>query len=289
MQRIVLIIGAGASIEYFDPPLTTASITSDVCDKSKWTKLLKRYHDIANGANTIQARAVSDLLSWLSGQGQDQNFEDYAEVIDKVASYSFDSTGNKVLHTAIRYLKGQLMEYSMHTWTAVPFLYRQMIAERIQEKQDREKSADYDRLVYALGGLFKYLSGKSDLSLVSFNYDDIIRDALVSAGIILEDGFKSDYFSSTDYLNGQSVLSYPHGHARFVLDSHGMRQLSTMADANRSRLENLHGATRRKTRYILTSPNSFGFNTFLTSGRDKDDSFNLNPYAAYYHRLLRFE
>jgi len=285
MDRVVLILGAGASIEYFDPPLTTASLTATVCDQSRWTSLLGRYHAIAQGANTIEPQALSDLLTWLRGRGPSLNFEDYAEVIDKVASYSFDSVGGKVLHTAIRFLGGTLNHYPMHTWTAVPFLLRQMISERIQEKHDSERSSNYDHQIQDLGAFLKHLFDSVDLSVVSFNYDEILREALQTAGVVLEDGFNSDYFKSADYLNGHSILAYPHGHARFVLDDHGLRQFPTMAEANKSRLENLYGAGRNETRYLLSGPNSYNFNTFLTSGRDKDNSFNGNPYAAYYQRL----
>lgn len=286
MDRVVVILGAGASISNFDPPLTTLSLTEAVRDSSRWSDLLDRYHKIAQSANTIDRQAVTDLISRLTDLGAKYNFEDYAEIIDKMASYTYGSNSDeKILHTAIRFLNPKPGFHALHTWTAVPFLLRQLIAERIQEKHECEVAKDYQEQALALGSFMAYLFSIVDLSVVSFNYDDVLNEASRSANVILEDGFKSSYFDAADYINGQSIVAFPHGHARFVLDGNGLRQYPTMHEANQKRLDNLYCATRDGTEYLISGPNSYSFNTFLTSGRDKDNSFNMNPYAAYYQRL----
>jgi len=285
MERVVLILGAGASVPYFDPPLTTTALTEAVCNRSRWTDILQRYHAIAQGANTIEKRAVFDLLDWLQNPGVQQNFEDYIEITDKVASYAFDSTGNTIFHAVVKFLQGKLNFYSLHTWTAVPFLFRQLIAERIEEKHRCETSPRYYDLVAGLGCLLKHLSQGRDLSVVTFNYDDVLLDALSSVGIVIEDGFGREYFDAQDYLNGHSIMGFPHGHCRFVLDGNGLRRYHSIKEANEKRLGNLYGAQIDETRYLLGGSNCYNFNTFMTSGRDKDSSFNTNPFAAYYQRL----
>ena len=157
MDRVVVILGAGGSVQYFDPPLTTGLLSTAVCDAAKWTDLLNRYHRIARGANTIERQAVLDLLVQLQALGPKRNFEDYVEIVDKIASYAFDRSSDKILHMVINFLQGRLECYPMHTWTAVPFLFRQLIAERIEEKHASEQIHDYRSRIQDLGLFFKHL------------------------------------------------------------------------------------------------------------------------------------
>lgn len=284
MNRVVLIIGAGASIPFFDPPLSTDVLTKSVCDKNRWADLLSRYEATAESANHIEACAIGDLLQELN-RHSDRNFEDFIEITDKIASYMFDPSDSKPLHAFIRMLRGQLKHYPMHTWDAVPFLFRQLISEQVGEFHEKHQSRSYRTLISILADFLRHLVTDNRLSVFSFNYDDVIIDALSTAALPVEDGFSAGYFNASKFLNGESVVGFPHGHARFVYDHDGMRCLESIARANTERLDNLYNHSRMETCYIMDGRTSYSFNTFMVTGRDKDASFNINPFSAYYQRM----
>jgi hypothetical protein len=255
-----------------------------VCDKQRWADLLSRYDVVADGADQINQRAVFDLLDKLAGLTGERNFEDYIEIIDKIASYGFDRSDRKILHAVIKLLGGLLDCYPMHTWTKAPFLARQLIAEEVGRAHETSQRPSYRELAALYGQFLQYLLTNAEISLVSFNCDDVLLDALSIAGVSLEDGFVGDRFDASAYLMGRSVLGFPHGHARFILEGQGIRRYESIPDANTKRMDNLRGGVD-ETRYLISSPNCYTFNTFMVTGRDKDSSFNLNPFAAYYQRL----
>lgn len=172
----------------------------------------------------------------------------------------------------------------MHTWTKVPFLARQIIAEEVGRAHQTRQRPNYPDLAAHYAEFLQHLISTADTSIFSFNYDDVILDALGAAGLSLEDGFRDDLFDPSRYLGSGSTLGFPHGHARFVLDLKGLRRYPSILEANAARFGNLHGGME-ETRYLLDSPNSYSFNTFMVTGHDKDSSLNEKPFAAYYHRL----
>lgn len=287
MDKIVLIFGAGASLQFFDPPMRTKELTDKVLDKNLWEDLIIRYQKVANGRDEINKQAVFDLLDRMKKLKGDHNFEDFIEIADKVASYSFDKSDEKIFHSVIKIFDGKLCNYfNHHTWTEVPFLFRQLVSEQIGIFKQKNQRKDYLILSQQLGEFIQFLSIGHDLSVFSLNYDDVLLEALNTSKVILEDGFKHKYFSPKDFLLGGSILAFLHGHARFVLDSEGMYKYDSIIEANYQRLCKLYAANPNDTQYILNdSPNCYSFNTFIVTGRDKDTSFNINPYSAYYQRL----
>src|SRR5260221_11036665 len=104
MTRPVVIFGAGASQPYFEPALTTSSLTQVVLDWARWRRILAKYRRVAKGANPIHPPAVRALLEDLHTVTTAPNFEDMADLVDKVTSYHFDHAHRKSLHAAIRFL-----------------------------------------------------------------------------------------------------------------------------------------------------------------------------------------
>ena len=123
--------------------------------------------------------------------------------------------------------------------------------------------------------------------MYTFNYDDVLPQTVLAGNIPLETGFISGRFDSTKFLKAPSVLAFPHGHARWVQDSDGIREFASVSEANCWRLSHLNDSGNEETIYINDEPWSYDFNTFLTTGQDKESSFNRNPYCAYYQRLAQ--
>jgi hypothetical protein len=284
-KRTVVILGAGASIPFYSPPLTTERLTEAIKDKDLWSDLIRRYSQISDGVDEICASAIYDLLNCLQPFSTDLNFEDIVEVADKVSSYGFGIIVPKIDHVLIKVLKGSLPAYPIHSWAKVPFLFRQLIAEQVENYQNNCRVPEYKQLIDRFAGFLQSLVSTEDISVISLNYDDVLPDALAAKGLPLEDGFRTGRFSARDFLQGESVVSFLHGHARFVMDDSGVRRVTNTDAANKERLQNLRGVTGAATRYLMDGPNSYYFNTFIVTARDKDSSFNVNPFAAYYQRL----
>jgi hypothetical protein len=284
MDRATVILGAGASVPYFDPRLSTDALTASIRDKGRWADLIARYSQISDGVNEVDERVIFSLLDSLDIYAAGLNFEDIIEVVDKISSYGFGASTPKPSHILIRILKGILPNHSLHTWSTVPFLFRQLIAERIGEYHRDHQVQDYQAKVEGLGDFLLALMADRTVSAVSFNYDSVLFDAIASKNLSIENGFNGDVFSPAVFLHGGSVVSFPHGNARFIMEDEHVRSLLTIGEANQCRMDHLVSGTSRTT-YFLEGSNSYHFNTFIVSGRDKDDSFNTNPFAAYYQRL----
>ena len=284
-KRTVVILGAGASIPFYSPALSTERLTEAIEDKGLWSDLIRRYSQISDGADEVCESAIHNLLNRLQPFSADLNFEDIIEIADKISSYGFGYCVPKVYHVLVKVLEGSLPGYPMHSWAKVPFLFRQLIAEQVETYQNNYRVPEYWQLIDHFAEFFQFLFTTEDISVISLNYDDVLPDALAAKELPLEDGFRMGRFNVSDFLQGQSVISFLHGHARFIMDGSGIRRLMDIDTANKERLQNLRAVTRDTTRYLVDGLNSYYFNTFMVTGRDKDASFNLNPFAAYYQRL----
>ena len=176
------------------------------------------------------------------------------------------------------------LEYD-HYWDRVPFLFRQMIAETIGKWDSQFRSPDYCNLLTKQS---EFLSGQlqqGNLSVYTFNYDDILPQTVIVGEIPLETGFVCGRFNSVKFLQAPSVLAFPHGHARWTQDDCGIRSFSSISVANSWRLKHLSDSGFEETSPYVDAPGAYNFNTFLTTGQDKEPSFSHNPYCAYYQRL----
>ncbi len=286
MGSIVLILGAGASAPFFEPPLCTDTLTEAVKDKELWENLIRRYKEVARSTNPIEEQAIFDLLEELE-LVCDFNFEDIVEIVDKTTSYSLDSSNSKIYHALINLHQGRCRNnYPEHTWDVVPFLFRQLISEKIELFQEERRHSNYDESIAVFNKFLGFLSSHSKLSVFSFNYDDVLFDALKIRNHSLADGFHdTGYFNPSSFFKSESVVAFPHGHARFVCDDNGVCLKRLISNANKTRFKNLYNITHEQTKYIIDAPNCYSFNSFIITGRDKETSFNQNPFASYYQRM----
>ena len=297
MAKTVMIFGAGASAPFFDPPLSTCALTSAVQNMTVWKHLLDRYKDaIGNLGCPVSPDSIAGLIQRSGQARRNLDFEELIGMVDIYSSYAIGDSvhANTVCGIAPKRLHSILKLFGVdqpcdnnHCWDFVPFLFRQLIAETIETWHCQSKSPEYYNLITKQSELFSYQLKHRNLSVYTFNYDDILPQTDIVGEIPLESGFDKGRFDSVNFLKAPSVLAYLHGHARWTLDDGGVRSFPSMARANRWRLEHLSNAGFEETIHFVDGSRSYDFNTFLTTGLDKESSFNRDPYSAYYQRIAK--
>ena len=172
-------------------------------------------------------------------------------------------------------------------WPEVPFLFRQLIAETIERSDRKFRSPDYCELLAKQSAFISWQLQEGDLSICTFNYDDVLPHTIRKGQIPLETGFVSSRFESVRFLHARSVLAFPHGHASWTLDDHGIKSFPSISAANAWRLEHISDCGFDQTTFLVDAQRSYDFNTFLTTGQDKESSLDRNPYCAYYQTIAR--
>jgi len=289
-SRLVL-FGAGASVPFFDPRLSTQFLTNTLSSATTWDMLLRRYCKLMKDTNEVDPNIIAGVLARLSARTPKLNFEEVIEVIDKIASFNFDSSDNKVFHTILSYFGAERDDPYCMVWDNVPFLCRQLIAEAIVGLEAIGKSREYNRLLTLQSDFFDFLVAEGATYLVSLNYDEIIPESMANAklGSLITTGFESadDEFSVSSFFASKHTISYVHGHVRFTKDDGGIVLQPDGATANKIRWEHLSDITLKQTRTLGDSKYAYNFNTFLVTGQSKESTFDENPYAAYYAKLAR--
>ena len=298
MVKTVIILGAGASIPFFCPAITTAGLTELVQNEKKWKKLLERYNTEMHNANpdlvcTVKWEPILRFIQRAHEVKENFNFEDLIGFIDMYSSYVLDDNclgrikvgrESKRQHDLLRFFNVRQPFQCGQYWPMAPFLVRQLIAEEIEERDRQYRSKDYCDHLNKQAGLLSGQLKDRDLSVYTFNYDDVLPQTLDVVTIPLKTGFSFGYFCSEEFLKATSILAFLHGHARWVLEDSGIREYPSMSDANTWRLRRLFSAESTSMEYVNES-GAYDFNSFLTTGLDKDPSFNRNPYCAYHQRL----
>lgn len=323
MSKTVMIFGAGASIPFFSPPLTTDVLTCAVQKETKWKSLLERYTaGMDSGVGEVHWAPIQCLIKRARNVNENLNFEELIEFIDKYSSYCWGDKRHRDLlnffhvnqffdHSPIArsevpvHLKmivevieefNQLKmgffkdkrpledDYLCQSWISVPLLFRQMIAEAVEQWNSKYRSSDYCNLLAKQSEFILELQ-QGDLSVYSFNYDDVLPETVLKGKIPLETGFVRDRFDSVKFLQAPSVLAFLHGHARWTRDDCGIRNFPSISTANSWRLEHLSDSINAQAMPLVSERRAYDFNTFLTTGEDKETAFNRNPYCAYYQRI----
>ncbi len=296
MQQTI-IFGAGASVPFFEPRLTTRYLTNKITDRNEWKRVMGKYRSYVDNtiATVDQVMKVIDRILFYYPTA---NFEQIAEVIDKLSSYGFDNNpSDNMMNLQIRVMHD--LGYSINgstgifgsEWRDVPFLFREIIAEAILDLESKHKDTRYNELLGLQRDFISTVSSKSDVvSVLSFNYDDCVIDSLEGLGF--EKGFEysDDYHMSQinpgKLMKSKQVAYFPHGHVKFQFtDIDNVAFWGDSYEANNQRWNNLGGVMMGSTSTVLKAKYAYNFNTFITTGQTKDDSLNHMPYSAYYQRL----
>lgn len=291
------IFGAGASIPFFEPVLNTSYLTSKVCDKSEWDRVIKKYK-FHQGKNQmiVDSSVIVRLIDAIRNFQPTANFEQIAEIIDKISSYGFDNIPNNnmmnllvsVMNTGFR----PCNSYPFGSeWSDIPFLLREIIAESILELQNHHKAIEFKQLIELQHNFIEAVCNKDDeISVMSLNYDDCVYDSLVGLGF--EKGFSkidqrySRQIDIDKFMHAKKVAYFPHGHLKFQFtDNDNVTFWSDSNQANEERWDGINGVAVGSTLSVLPGKFAYNYNTFLSTGQTKDDGLNHLPYAIYYQRL----
>ena len=296
MQTIIF--GAGASVPFFEPRLSTLYLTNKVLDINEWDRIMKKYRQYEPNNVLATPEDVMDVISAIRGLNPDAHFEQIAEVVDKISSTGFDKMPkNNMMNlqmwvmTSRGFLGNNVSKPLGAEWRDVPFLFREIIAEAILELEKNHKAANYQKLEDLQREFIGRVSELSErTSVLSFNYDDCVIDSLEGLGF--EKGFSQTnqyYLRQIDpckFMKADKVVYFPHGHVKFQFtDNDNVTFWGDSEVANQERWKGVNGTQIGSTMTLLNGKYAYNFNTFITTGQTKDDSLNHLPYSAYYQRL----
>ena len=301
MAKTLIIFGAGASVPFFSLPITSYALTCAVQREARWKGLLARYTTAMADANCpVNWESISDLIGRAKVLKESVNFEELIGMFDMYSSYAIGDSvfanrrfgiESKRTHDLLRFFGVDQPSQHCQYWEMVPFLFRQMIAEVIEEQHNLFESTCYNDLVTKQSELLSGQLQEGALSVYSFNYDDVLHKTITVGELPLETGFLacrfSGRFNSVRFLKARSILAFLHGHARWSLDDAGIKSFRSISEANQWRLAHLSNFGVEETRNYVDALGAWDFNTFITTGLDKEPSFSRNPYSAYYQRISR--
>ena len=291
-----IIFGSGATIPFFNTPLTTNYLTKQVCKKERWDDLITRYRSHTTNI-MADAADIVELIHSFEHIDFNHTFETYAELIDKIASFGFDAIpGHNMMNTLFAVLIDRYKKHFGPEWRDVPFLYREIIVQSILELELDGKSEDYEELCSKQHSFIEHTANYSNsnkTSLVSLNYDNVLFDSI--KGLDFEHCFNyvpeagnNDFFDYDKFYNSPRVVYFPHGHSRFKRSSFGTIQYyDDPLAAEKNRWDGLADSRMDSTLTLTSSTFAYDFNSFITTGQTKDTSLNLPPYDAYYQRLSK--
>lgn len=292
-----LIFGAGASIPFFEPVLNTAYLTNKVCDKTEWDRVIKKVRDY-KGKNLVivESSIIMSIIDAIRNFQPTANFEQIAEVIDKISSYGFDKMPmNNMMNLLISVMNTGFKPNNStpfgSEWSDVPFLLREIIAESILDLQNKHKATDFTKLIDLQHKFIETVCTMDDeISVMSLNYDDCICDSLVELnfekGFLKIDPRYSRQIDIDNFMHAKKVVYFPHGHLKFQFtDNDNVTFWGDSNQANEERWNGINGVAVGSTLSVLSGKFAYNYNTFLSTGQTKDDGLNHLPYAIYYQRL----
>lgn len=291
-----ILFAAGASYGFFEPNISTTYLTEKICDKSEWDRIIAKYKEIVGPTIFVaNADVVMNLIGIILKYRPDADFEEIAEVIDKLSSYSMDfrpdhaiiNLFEATLHDFLNIQGNKLLGIGLQQ---IPFLLRQIIAEAIIDLDNNHKSAKYNELIKKQAEMVKYVCCGEEASVISTNYDDCVlqslKDLNFTLGERIADNKHRVQIDAHDFMTAPKVVYFPHGHLRFQMtDNSEVTVWGNINDANARRWNGLKDFVDPKTNYVFTEKFAYNFNTFMTTGQTKDDAFNHMPYSLYYQRM----
>lgn len=290
------LFAAGASVPFFEnPSLSTGYLTQKVKDINEWQRVINKYTSIKGPSVVIASpQSVVDVINKIISYAPNANFEQIAEVLDKISSYSMDPIPSNRMMNLVQYVLMDIMKnprkwpgIGMH---AIPFLFREIIAEAILDLESNHKSGDYTHLLEKQKAFIAYAAKDEKASIISTNYDNCVPDSL--NGLDFDSCFETTdrqypmQININKFMNAHHVVYYPHGHLRFQFtDNDNVTYWQDPIMANNERWNGLASSAIGSTLTVTPGKFAYNFNTFITTGQTKDDSFNHLPYAIYYQRM----
>lgn len=287
-----ILYGAGASLGFFQTDPSSKFLTSRVRDINVWQYALSRYHN----KGLPSAQDIVALIDAICHYAPQYNFEQICEVLDKFCSYNFDNLPQHTyLANVVLALGGKILP-GHPVWGDVPFVYRQIIADTLVGLHNGQQRPDYKQKIDRQTDFLSYICSQEEdnkINVVSFNYDNLVLESATRLG--LSDGFMTSNdprhhnlktIDVQHFLNANRCVYFPHGHIRFrLIDSGDVLFYDNFNDANSDRWDKDDTSTIGLTLTGQYTQFASNYNTFLTTGQTKDNSFNIAPYSYYYQRL----
>lgn len=291
-----LLFAAGSSVPFFESPsLSTTYLTQKVKDINEWKKVIEKYKSIKGQNIVIESpQSVVNIINNILKYIPNANFEQIAEVIDKISSYCMDSLPtNSMMNLAQRVLMDMMNNTKIKLgigYQDIPFLFREIIAEAILELERYHKAGNYKQLLDKQKAFISHVTKNDEASLISTNYDNCLQNSINELDFDMCFAHEDDkYLMQIDihcFMNAPRVVYYPHGHLRFhFTDNDNVTYWYDSEMANNERWLRLNKSGLGSTLTVTAGMFAYNFNTFITTGQTKDDSFNHLPYSIYYQRM----
>ena len=289
-MKNILILGAGASRPFYQPELTTKHLTNVISNNGKWRDIVRKYtKKMGVNHSMVNTKVVLQVLQKI--KHQNYNFEQIIEICDKISSFNINNPPkSKILHDILLYYGAKAPNSSNHVWDWVPFLFRQIIAEEIADLHQNHKVEAYCSLTNLQTQFISSISEGKSINIYTLNYDEIILDAIQNLGFTT--GFENQgRFCVNTFLSADRTISFLHGHSRFSFDDDDIMYHATSQEANKHRLDklpagnNIKAHDQTRTKHFIDSSYSYAFNTFISTGQQKESTFDINPYSVYYQKF----
>lgn len=284
---VTILFGAGASFPFYKNHLSTQYFTQQVKLEDNWRRMLEIYNKYnADEYDIPEIEFVISLLN--SSVCSCLNFEQLAEIVDKISSLGYDAIPcNNVFNRIAAYLNIQYPHRSQSQY--IPFIFREIIANAILYSEENERVDDYDYLQKLQQDFLRNISDYNEkASVVSLNYDDCIPTSIDQLGCFeycfdYNQGIYENMLDIKNFFAKTKVVYFPHGHLRFIFnDKENVSYEANIQMAEKQRWSGIHN---HGTQVVTTTPFCYDFNTFITTGMTKDNALNNMPYAIYYQKL----
>ena len=284
---VTILFGAGASFPFYKNHLSTQYLTQQVKLEDNWRKMLEIYNLYnVDGCDIPDIDSVISLLKYPVCDCL--NFEQLAEIVDKISSLGYDNIPcNNVFNRIVAYLKIHYPHSSQCQY--IPFMFREIIANAILASETHERVDDYDSLQKLQRDFLRNISDNNEkVSVVSLNYDDCIPSSIDQLGCFeycfdYNQGIYKNMLNIKNFFAKAKVVYFPHGHLRFIFNE--KENVSYEANIHLAEKQRWKGIYNHGTLVVTKTPFCYDFNTFITTGMTKDNALNNMPYAIYYQRL----
>ena len=286
-MKTTILFGAGASYPFYETHLSTNYITSQVKQKNNWQDMLSNYRQI-----NVEGYQEPDIMPWidfLNGAGNEVlNFEQLAEIVDKISSVQYDCFPQNNMLNRIVYALNANFQHRMQA-QYIPFFFREIIANIIIKQEMDGRADNYEGLQRLQQQMLMRISEESDqASVISLNYDECVPISIDAINkydncFRQKKGYRDTELDVRGFFAAEKVVYYPHGHLRFVFNhKESAVYVPDIFEAERQRW---NGLFNQGSLVITQTPFCYDFNTFITTGQTKDNAFNNMPYAVYYQRM----
>lgn len=321
-KKITFVLGAGTSLPFItngETCLSTKYLTEQVFDRNRWDAIYNEFRQnypteehpelnfqvtvddilkVINKLKKINEREIPAQVREGSKVPLPQKIDDYYGIgeinfehilylLDKVCNYKDDRKSS--IDNILFNIRGDDdIQRDQRGWNYVPFLCREVLIKTIL---DLWESCDKKKAIEGNKQFFTSVLERFDaVSIYSLNYDPLLYEATKQIKVgdkVFRTGFPDvGEFNYKDFYESNNLIAFLHGHIGFVQEGmfDSMRLYDDYPNAQKKRIS---GVPRRQVDYCRFGIKRIHYNVHITSGLEKFESFNDNPYAYYIQRFSK--